>query len=76
MSIIYTCRHCKQHVGQLNQKVIETSSLGLNQLSAEERKEMVCYQSNGDIRIDVICESCEKALLEHPEYHELDYFIQ
>lgn len=76
MSILYKCRHCGQHIGRLDQKVVNTSSLGWDQLSAEEQTEMIHYKPNGDIQIDAICESCEKTLNEFPVYHELDYFIQ
>lgn len=76
MSIIYNCRHCGQHVGRLEQKVIDTSLLGFDQLSIEEKKDMIHYMDNGDIEIRTICEHCEHTLGEHPQYHELDFFIQ
>lgn len=76
MSIVYKCRHCKHEIGRLERQVINTSLLGWDQLSAEDRKEMIEYKQNGDVHIQTICENCEASLEEHPHYHELDYFIQ
>jgi len=76
LSIIYKCRHCQQVIGTIKQEVVDVSMLGWDQLSSEDKKEMIQYQSSGDIHIKVICEDCEDSLKLHPEYHELDYFIQ
>jgi len=56
--------------------MIDTSLLGFNQLSAEEKQEMIQYRDNGDILVRTICESCQETLGENPQYHELDFFIQ
>ncbi|MUK88070.1 DUF2757 family protein [Ornithinibacillus sp. L9] len=76
MSIVYKCRHCGDVIGQLEQRVIDTTVLGWDKLSNEDKKEMIEYQANGDVHIQSICENCEESLGHHPEYHELDYFIQ
>ena len=76
MSVVYTCRHCGHVIGEINEQVIDTTLLGWNKLSDEEKKEMIQYKSNGDVHIQAICENCEETLGAHPEYHELDYFIQ
>ncbi|RLL41682.1 DUF2757 family protein [Oceanobacillus piezotolerans] len=76
MSIVYSCRHCGQQIGKLDQKVVDTSILGFNQLSVKEKEEMIHYQDNGNILVKSICESCEESLGRYPEYHELDFFIQ
>ncbi|QKY70895.1 anti-sigma-F factor Fin family protein [Lentibacillus sp. CBA3610] len=76
MPIVYKCRHCGQEIGKLNQQMVDTSMLGLDQLSSEEKRDMISYESNGDVTIKSICESCEESLGSHPQYHELDYFIQ
>lgn len=76
MAIVYTCRHCGNEIGKLEQKVIDTSMLGLDQLTAKEKEEMITYEQNGDVQIHAICENCEEALGHHPNYHELDFFIQ
>lgn len=76
MSIVYKCRHCGQVIGELEKNAIDTSMLGWDKLSMEDKQEMFHYQSNGDIHIQVICENCEETLGQHPQYHELDFFIQ
>src|SRR5690625_4705373 len=76
MSIVYKCRHCGHVIGTIEQQIVETSMLGWDILSPEDRQDMIHYQQNGDIHIKAICENCEDSLGRHPEYHELDYFIQ
>jgi len=76
MSLVYTCRHCGHVIGKLEQEKSSISRLGLDQLSAKDKQEMISYQSNGDIHIKSICESCQETLGNNPQYHELDFFIQ
>lgn len=76
MSIVYTCRHCGHIIGKLDQQVVNTSVLGWDELSAKDKIDMIHYHSNGDVHIRIICENCEESLGRHPEYHELDFFIQ
>jgi hypothetical protein len=76
MSIIYNCRHCGQEIAKLDQKMIDTTMLGLDQLSMKEKEEMIQYKDNGDVDVQTICEDCQETLGHHPHYHELDFFIQ
>ncbi|RDW15306.1 DUF2757 domain-containing protein [Oceanobacillus arenosus] len=76
MSIVYKCRHCGQAIATLDQQVIDTTMLGLDQLSIKEKEEMIQYKDNGDVDVQTICEDCQEALGYHPHYHELDFFIQ
>lgn len=76
MSIVYKCRHCGHIVGKIEQQVVNTSMLGWDKLSVQDKKEMIRYQHNGDVHIQTICENCEESLGHHPQYHELDFFIQ
>ncbi|SET78799.1 Protein of unknown function [Oceanobacillus limi] len=76
MSIVYKCRHCGGTIGRLEQQIVDTSVLGWDKLSDEDKKEMIDYTESGDVQIQAICENCEESLGHHPEYHELDYFIQ
>lgn len=75
MAIVYTCKHCHKIIGELDAKVVDTTTLGWDQLTAEEQQAMIHYEDNGQITVRIICENCERTLLEHPEYHALDYFI-
>jgi hypothetical protein len=76
MAVIYQCKHCSQTIGELTHQIVDTKQLGLDQLTAEERREMINYQHNGDVQIKTICENCQEALERNPHYHELDFFIQ
>ncbi|MDY0410005.1 anti-sigma-F factor Fin family protein [Virgibacillus soli] len=76
MSIVYKCRHCNYVIGELKQSVIETSQLGWDKLSSEERDEMIEYKTNGSIQMNIICDNCQDALDNNPTYHELENFIQ
>lgn len=76
MAIVYECRHCNQSIGTLEESVLDEAILGIAQLSQTEKETMLKYQANGDLLIFAICEHCEEALKLHPQYHELDYFIQ
>ncbi|ASN03738.1 anti-sigma-F factor Fin family protein [Virgibacillus necropolis] len=76
MSIVYTCRHCGNEVGKIDQPIVDSATLGIDKLSAEEQKEMIQFKQNGDVQIKTICENCEAALGQNPHYHELDFFIQ
>jgi hypothetical protein len=75
VKIIYECRHCKEEIGKLEETVIDTSLLGLDELTREEKEEMMEYGVNGDLKIYAICDACEDTLRSHPHYHEFDYFI-
>ena len=75
MSITYKCAHCGNEVGQLEQSKVDQTMLGIQELTEEERSKMVQQDESGKLEIRSICESCESTLQEHPQYHELDYFI-
>lgn len=76
MSIVYKCRHCGHIIGSLRQELVSTSTLGLATLTQAEEQNMMEYKGNGDVHISVICESCEDSLEQHPNYYELEYFLQ
>lgn len=76
MSIIYKCRHCGDVIGSLMQQSHSTSELGLDALTEIEQKSMMEHKDNGDVHVKIICESCEESLEQHPNYYELEHFIQ
>lgn len=75
MSIVYSCRHCGNTIGQMERHLSSMTML-LDELTATDKRKMIHYKQNGDVHIKVICENCETSLQEHPHYYELDYFIQ
>ncbi|ADC49706.1 MULTISPECIES: anti-sigma-F factor Fin family protein [Alkalihalophilus] len=75
MAIHYYCRHCKTNIGQLESHT-DARSLGFDHLTSNERQDMLSYQTNGDLYVNVVCDDCEEALTRNPDFYELDTFIQ
>lgn len=76
MSIIYKCRHCSQTVGFVEKEDVDKQALGLDDLSHKDQQKMIKHDSeSGLMSVYAICDSCAKTLEDHPQYHELDYFI-
>lgn len=76
MTIYYDCRHCGQRIGKLDQKEIDVSLLGFDQLTNKDLTDMIYYDQDGNMRVKSICENCQRTLEQHPNYHELDFFLQ
>ncbi|MCD8509623.1 MAG: anti-sigma-F factor Fin family protein [Bacillus sp. (in: Bacteria)] len=75
MAIHYYCRHCSKNVGKLSSWQADVNELGFDQLSDQERSEMIEQDSQGHIQVKVICEDCENTLRENPDYHAYDSFL-
>ncbi len=76
VAIHYICRHCHQNIGTIDAVEVEEQKLGFQALTNEERLEMIEYDKNGDMKVKVICETCQEALERNPLFHQLDSFIQ
>ncbi|WP_455663010.1 anti-sigma-F factor Fin [Pradoshia sp.] len=76
MALHYYCRHCGHVLGNLEERHKEQYQSVLEVLTAEEREEIINYDDNGILQIRSICESCQEALENQPDYHLLDYLIQ
>lgn len=76
MAIHYHCRHCGAKLGSLEKTSVHSDTLGLHKLTDQEREEMITYDYSGDIFITSICEDCQNALEENPDYHQYGFFIQ
>lgn len=76
MAICYQCRHCGTEVGTIDANRVSAERLGFHHLTADERKEMIHYEQNGDITVQTVCEDCQEALERNPEFHQWDTFIQ
>lgn len=74
MPIHYYCRHCQKHMASI-QSVVDEKQLGFEQLSDEDRQEMIEQDSDGHVHVRTICEDCEQTLEEHPDYHERESFL-
>jgi hypothetical protein len=75
MAIHYHCRHCGMQIGSLNQISIDSERLGIHTLTDEERRDLIAYQSNGDIAVKSICEDCHESLERNPEYYQNEFII-
>jgi hypothetical protein len=62
--------------GTIDREYYHVIHLALNQLSAEEKREMLTYHSDGTIYVKAICEHCQEILEENPHYHECCTFLQ
>lgn len=76
MVIYYGCRHCGKELGVLNHTEIDISLRFLKLLEERDMAEMIVSEKDGYFRLEVICEYCQQALDAHPDYHELDHFLQ
>ncbi|MBU9721996.1 MULTISPECIES: anti-sigma-F factor Fin family protein [Bacillaceae] len=75
MAIHYYCKHCRNSVGKISDYEADDHQLGFNQLSEEERQEMIEYDSQGHLQVKVICEECENTLRDNPDYHVYESFL-
>ncbi|WP_026688690.1 anti-sigma-F factor Fin family protein [Alteribacter aurantiacus] len=74
MAIHYECRHCRTKLGSINHS--DEERLGFHLLNEEERETMINYDDRGETHVKAICEECEKALTENPDYHQFESFLQ
>ena len=75
MAMNYHCRHCGTMIGSIDHIDVQSETLGFHKLTDEERRDMINYESNGDILIKSICEYCQESLERNPNYHANDYLI-
>lgn len=67
MAINYVCRHCRTFLGSINRSDITEVQLGLHSLTPAERRDIVAYDSDGEITVKVTCNYCKEALENNPE---------
>jgi hypothetical protein len=75
MTYYYFCSHCKSKIGELD-KDINSNLLGFNNLTREEKDEMINYLPNGDIIVNSICKNCEEYVTRYALNFDYDTFIQ
>lgn len=63
----YVCRFCQSSLGKLNSSVYSEVELGLDQLTPEEREDIISHDTDGQMRVQVVCENCEQILNHYPE---------
>lgn len=67
MAIEYVCRYCNTSLGFLDGNGLTEAQLGFDQLTPEERKDIITSDTDGNRQVRVICESCQQALENNPE---------
>ncbi|MFC4811899.1 anti-sigma-F factor Fin [Paenibacillus sp. GCM10023250] len=67
MAVNYVCRHCKTPMGSINNAQITEAQLGFHFLTPEERSDIIAYNPNGDVTVNVVCDYCREAIESNPE---------
>ncbi|MEK5234131.1 anti-sigma-F factor Fin family protein [Paenibacillus sp. FSL L8-0470] len=76
MAIHYVCRHCRTFLGSINRSNITEAQLGLHSLTPAERRDIIAYDSEGEITVKVTCDYCKQALENNPELSLLSSPLQ
>ncbi|AIQ66251.1 MULTISPECIES: anti-sigma-F factor Fin family protein [Paenibacillus] len=67
MAINYVCRHCRTFLGSIQKSDVTEMQLGLHSLTPAERRDIIAYDSDGEITVKVTCGYCKEALDNNPE---------
>lgn len=64
---VYTCRHCQKQLGRIEESQATDTQLGLDQLTPDERKDIITSNAVGENQVWVTCESCQQVFDQYPE---------
>jgi hypothetical protein len=67
MAINYVCRHCRTFLGSIERSSTTEMQLGLHSLTPAERRDIIAYDSDGEVTVKVTCDYCKEALDNNPE---------
>lgn len=67
MAVNYVCRHCRTFIGRIDSALVSESRLGFQFLTPDERRDIIAYDSNGEMTVRITCDYCREALENHPE---------
>ncbi|MCM3130763.1 MULTISPECIES: anti-sigma-F factor Fin family protein [unclassified Paenibacillus] len=67
MPIHYVCRHCGTSIGQIDSSEVTEARLGLHFLTPAERRDIIAYNSKGEMLVNITCDYCNEAILVNPE---------
>jgi hypothetical protein len=67
VSVKYVCRHCRAPLGEIPGDAADEARLGFHFLTPEERRDIIAYNSNGDVSVQLVCDYCSEALRANPE---------
>jgi len=67
MTVKYVCRHCQSLIGEIQDENVSEYQLGFHFLTPEERKDIIAYNSEGEVTVRVTCDYCRQTLDSYPE---------
>lgn len=67
MTVKYVCRHCRTSLGEIHNDEVSEFQLGFHFLTPAERRDIITYNSAGDVTVKVVCDYCSEALQTNPE---------
>ncbi|GMK41660.1 hypothetical protein PCCS19_47170 [Paenibacillus sp. CCS19] len=67
MAVNYICPHCRSTVGTIDNASVTEQQLGFHFLTPEERSDIIAYNPNGDVIVNVVCDYCREAIEANPE---------
>ncbi|CAM3098705.1 anti-sigma-F factor Fin family protein [Paenibacillus sediminis] len=67
MAINYICRHCRTFIGRIDSPKVTEMQLGFHFLTPEERRDIIAYDSSGEVTVRVTCDYCREAFEGNPE---------
>ncbi|MCM3635888.1 MULTISPECIES: anti-sigma-F factor Fin [Paenibacillus] len=76
MAVNYICKYCRSHMGTIDNSIVSEHQLGLHSLTADERKDMITYDGNGDLVVHLVCDYCNEALSSNPELNLVNNPLQ
>ncbi|WP_274365792.1 anti-sigma-F factor Fin family protein [Paenibacillus thermotolerans] len=67
MSVKYVCRYCRTSIGEIHSDAVNEFQLGFHFLTPAERRDIITYDSSGDVTVKVVCDYCSEAIQSNPE---------
>lgn len=67
MSVKYVCRHCSTVIGEIQEQRVNEMRLGFHSLTPEEHRDIISYQHDGAVVVNITCDYCSEAIASHPE---------
>ncbi|MDO7908573.1 anti-sigma-F factor Fin family protein [Paenibacillus sp. JX-17] len=67
MAVNYVCRHCNTFLGRIDAPHVTEAQLGFHFLTPAERRDIIAYNSNGEMTVRVTCDYCREYLEVYPE---------
>ena len=74
MKLQYICRYCRSSLGEIESAGLTDQQLGFDQLTPEERKDIITSNINGIQQVQIVCETCQQILEKNPDLYALPQF--